>query len=392
MARHANRLKMEKQVAISGLLQLLNAVIADRTDLDLNCLAAKTVQHAINKGLGPLLFRAAKGNPRSATSVVYPLLQSADITARILVHEQLDGLQEILDALGDSACHVTLLKGISICETHYPEPQLRLMGDIDLLVVDDNVRNAVEDQLRDLGYRQQSHYPEEFYRTLHHSMPFFHPRRKIWIEVHRRLFPPTATVADDKVFSLDQITNQTLPREFRGVRCMQLTNEMQLIYTSSHWAEEFNSTRGLVPMLDVIYLLTRNTRVIGWDLILSWLPDTAAATHLFFMTSYLQQHGLITIPEEVNNSLRACTANLNHLNLSLLWWLIDRFLVEGRPYGRVLTEANVGIIWKTLLSRGTPASNLLSIPRNLALPPGNPRRFNLAFHLSRISSALGLRR
>lgn len=383
---------MEKQVAISGLLQLLSAVVADRSDLDLNCLAAKTVQHAINKGLGPLLFRTTRGNPHSTTSVDYPSLQSADITSRILVHEQLDGLQEILDALGGSACHVTLLKGISICETHYPEPQLRLMGDIDLLVVDDQIRNAVEVQLRDLGYRQLSHYPEEFYRTLHHSMPFFHPRRKIWIEVHRCLFPPSATVAEDKVFSRDLITNQTLPREFRGARCMQLTDEMQLVYTSSHWAEEFNSTRGLVPMVDVLYLLTRSTHAVDWDLILSWLPDTAASTHLCLMTSYLERRGLITIPEEVSNKLYACSTSLNHLNLSLLWRLIDVFLVEGRPYGRVLTGSNVGIIWKALLTRGSPASNLLSIPRKLALPPGDPRRLNPAFQLSRIAAALGLRR
>lgn len=383
---------MEKQVATSGLLQLLSAAVADRTDLDLNHLTATTVQLALDRGLGPLLFRATKNNPRSTASVLHPFLHSADITSRILVHEQLDGLQEILDALGSSARHVTLLKGISICETHYPEPQLRLMGDIDLLVVDDQSRNALEVLLRDLGYRQQSHYPEEFYRTLHHSMPFFHPRRKIWIEVHNRLFPSSATVAQDKIFSLDQITGQTVPREFCGARCMQLTDEMQLVYTSSHWAEEFNTSRGLMPMLDVIYLLTRNTREIDWDQILSWLPGTAASAHLFLMTSYLQHHGLITIAGEIGKKLRVCATNLNHLNLSLLWRLIDTFLVGERSYGRVLTGANVGIIWKTLLSRGTPVRNLLSIPRNLALPPGNPHRFKLAFHLNRIASALGLRR
>ena len=223
-------------------------------------------------------------------------------------------------------------------------------------------------------------------------MPFFHPLRKIWVEVHSRLFPPTATVADDKVFSRDQITSQTVSLEFRGVRCMQLTDEMQLVYTSSHWAEEFNSARGLVPIVDVFYLLTRSTHVIDWGLILSWLPGTAASAHLCLMTSYLERRGLITIPEEVRKKLLAYATNVNHLNLSLLCRLIDAFLVEGQPYGRMLTGANVGIIWKTLLSRGSPASNLLSISWNLVLPPGEPRRFNPAFQLSRIASALGLRR
>ena len=139
-------------------------------------------------------------------------------------------------------------------------------------------------------------------------------------------------------------------------------------------------------------LLTRNTREIDWDLILSWLPGTAASAHLYLMTSYLQRHGLIAIPEEVIKRLRALATNLNRLNQSLLWRLIDTFLVEGRSYGRVLTDANVGIIWKALLSRGSPASNLLSIPWNLALPPRDPRRLSPAFQLSRIAAALGLRR
>ena len=266
------------------------------------------------------------------------------------------------------------------------------MGDIDFLVADDQSRNAVQDQLRDLGYCQLSDYPEEFYRTLHHSMPFFHPRRKIWIEVHKRLFPPSATVAQDKIFSLDQIASQTVPREFRGASCMQLTDEMQLVFTCSHWAEEFNPIRGLVPMLDVLYLLTRNTREIDWELILSWLHGTAATTHLYLMTSYLLRHGLIAVPEEAIRRLRARATNLNRLNQSLLWRLLDTFLVEGRPYGRVLTEANAGIIWKTLLSRRTPVVNLLSIPWNLALPPGDPRRLSPTFQIKRIATALGLRR
>jgi hypothetical protein len=384
---------MKKQVATQGLLQLLGSVVTERTDLDLNLFDAATAQLALDRGLGPLLFRATKNNPLSAASPLQPLLHSADLTSRILVHEQLDGLREILNALGHSAHHVTLLKGISICQTHYPEPQLRLMGDIDLLVLDEQNRNALEMQLHELGYRQQSHCPEEFYCELHHhSMPFFHPHRKIWVEVHNRLFPPSSTVAQDKIFSLDHIASQTLPREFLGAPCTQLTNEMQLVYTSCHWAEEFNTSRGLVPMLDVLYLLTRSPQKIDWDQILSWLPGTAAAAHLYLMVSYLQHHGLITIPEEVEKNLRALAASLNDLTCSFLWRQIDVFLIKGQAYGRIATEANVGIIWNTLLSHGAPAKNLLSIPLNLAFPPRNPHRLSPAFQFSRIAAALGLRR
>ena len=83
---------MKKPVAMPGLLQLLRAASADRSDLDLNCLDATVVQQAVDRGLGPLLFRATKNNPRSSASSLQSILLSADITSRILVHEQLDGL------------------------------------------------------------------------------------------------------------------------------------------------------------------------------------------------------------------------------------------------------------------------------------------------------------
>lgn len=377
----------------TGILQLLQALVDKRSNLSLNEFSATTVQQAIDKGLGPLLLYVTKNNPESPTSTFYPFVQSADLTARVLIHEQLDGLQELLEALGVSSRCVTLLKGISICTSHYPEPQLRLMGDMDLLVIDEHSRNAVENVLRDLGYCQKSTYPAEFYRTLHHSMPFFHPRRNIWIEVHKALFPPTATVAyHKKLYSVEQIIEQTVPHWFRNIECMQLSHELQLLYTCSHWAEEFNPIRGILPIVDVLLLLTNDDKEMNWDLVLSWIPQTNASSHLYLMLTYLKHHNLISLPNEVDKKIRVSSTNLNAVGKLILWQLIDSFLIHGQPSGKILTQSNVGIIWKSLLSQGSAIGNLMSIPWNLGLPPGDSRRFNPGFQLRRIRSALGLKR
>lgn len=384
---------MRKNEAQTGILRILRAVVDKRSDLNLNRFSVATVHQAIDKGLGPLLLYATKDNPESSTSIFHPFVKSADLTARVLIHDQLDGLQELLETLGELSRSVTLLKGISICTTHYPEPQLRLMGDIDLLVIDEHIRNTTENILRDLGYSQKSPYPDEFYRTLHHSMPFFHPRRNIWIEIHKRLFPPSATVACDKrIYSIERIIEQTVPRQFRDSDCMQLSPELQLVYTCSHWAEEFNSTRGILPIVDVLLLLTHADKEMNWDLILSWIPQTNACSHLYLMLSYLEHCDLISIPEEVRKKLRFYSTNLNTVSQLVLWQLIDSFLIHGQPSGKILTQANVGIIWKSLLSQGSAIGNLISIPWNLGLPPGDSRRFSPGFQLRRIRSALGLRR
>lgn len=384
--------QMRKNEAQTGILRLLRAVVDKRSDLNLNRFTATTVHQAIDKGLGPLLLYTTKDNPESPTSIFHPFVQSADLTARVLIHEQLDGLQELLETLGASSRCVTLLKGISICTSHYPEPQLRLMGDIDLLVIDEHSRNAAENTLRDLGYCQKSSYPAEFYRTLHHSMPFFHPRRNIWIEIHKGLFPPTATVAcHKKLYSIEQIIEQTVPRRFRNIECMQLSPELQLLYTCSHWAEEFNPIRGILPIIDVLLLLTNVDKEMNWDLILPWIPQTNASSHLYLMLSYLQRYNLISLPNEVDKKIRASSTNLNVVGQIILWQLIDSFLIHGQPSGKILTQANVGIIWKSLLSQGSAIGNLMSIPWNLGLPPGDSRRFSPGFQLRRIRSALGLK-
>lgn len=110
-----------------------------------------------------------------------------------------EAVGEIIDACGRSVPSLTLLKGISISEECYPDPHLRLMRDVDLLIEKEPLSTA-KTALQELGYRQRSEGAAH-YRTHHHAEPFFHEEKQVWVEVHHALFSRYRRAASAWVFS-----------------------------------------------------------------------------------------------------------------------------------------------------------------------------------------------
>ena len=169
------------------LISLFEAIASARADLPLTGFTPGTIGWAIQSGLGPLLYRAGKDNAHNSTSGLWTDLKAADLTARVIMAEHLEAMCEIIDAC-DGRLPLTLLKGISIAEEYYPEPHLRLMRDIDILLPK-QCFPAVKTVLEQLGYRQEDH-PAALYANHHHAAPFFHEEKNVWVEVHHALIAP----------------------------------------------------------------------------------------------------------------------------------------------------------------------------------------------------------
>ncbi len=347
---------------VPRLISLLRAASQCREDLPLATFDEEQIRWAIETGLGPLLFRTTKAHPQASTSPLWPLLQGADLTARMLTSEQLDAMSEIIDACDGLVPTLTLLKGISICDQYYPEPHLRPMRDIDFLV-EAATHPTVESLLFKLGYRQQSKSPPEVYERLHHSMPFFHPKRGIWVEVHRGLFPRKSKVGAEKVFSLDNLITQLRPSEFQGRKVSRLSDEFQVVYIASHWACDFKFVGGMVALLDMIYLLKNNKDTIRWNRIVDWLEGSVASIDLYLMLTYLVKYKLIEIAPEILHELSLKQRSLGSLNLKIVHTLIDRYLVDGRVFGQILSHIDLDNIWDTLLKPGRSIPNLILATR-----------------------------
>jgi hypothetical protein len=195
-------------------------------------------------------------------------------------------------------------------------------------------------------------------------MPFYHPQRGVWVEVHRRLFSGHRGVATDKVFSLEHVKHQRRLSEFRGRQVYRLSNEFQIVYISAHWGSGSTIIDGMIAMLDIIYLLRNAREHLRWDLILHWLRGSTAALYLSLILTYLQQHHLIDIAPEIPKTLRADQTGIMRSNIKLLHIIMDYYVVAGKDFGPYCTAEDVNHVWRTLLSSGSPLQNLILVMRH----------------------------
>jgi hypothetical protein len=276
-----------------GLIPLLRAVAADTDRLDPDLFNDAAARWAIEVGLGPTLYRAVRnhpshGRPREA----FEWLQGSDLSGRVVVGEILDALEEILVSSDALAEQITLLKGASLSQFLYPEPHLRPMVDIDLLVTE-RARTQLESVLRQLGYRQRSSLPSEFYEAHHHGMPFVHGARSLCVEVHTALISRCAA-ARDRVFSSAHVSSRIEPAISRGHRTNRLSAELEIAYTCTHWALERGCLAGgVLPLVDVVHQVTQRGGELDWDRLLSDLDDSHAATHVRLALGYLERNAVI---------------------------------------------------------------------------------------------------
>jgi hypothetical protein len=336
---------------------LLRAAVEDRTDLVLGDFRPEQIRWAVDSGLGPLLRRATAGDLEARKSPLWPLVEGADLTARVMAGERLDAADELIRACEGRTLPLTLLKGISICEQFYPEPHLRFMGDIDVLA-EPTSAPIVEACLLELGYRRRSKYPSEFYEAHHHLTPLFHPRTRVWVEIHRGLFPVHSRVGAERAFGLANVAAELRPSTFRTHPVNRLSDELQVVYIASHWAFGLRRVGGIVGMLDLVYLLGRS-RALRWPRIFEWLNGSLASTYVYVLLSYLSDHRLVALAPDVLGELFARQRSFGRANLKVLHALLDRYVTEGREFGALVSARNFGILWKELQWPRSPSGNAL---------------------------------
>ncbi len=348
------------------LISLLEAISSNREDLALDDFDAVTIAWAIQSGLGPLLYRAVRRNARSLANSQRTSLMAADLTARIVIGEHFQAVREIANACQSSLPPLTLLKGISISEECYPEPHLRLMRDVDLLVAKESL-STVTSSLHQLGYRQLSN-DAAHYDKHHHLEPFFHQEKQVWVEVHHGLFSAGRRASSASIFSCENLAAQLRPSRFQGVEVCRLSLELQLVYLASHWAQDFTRIGGLVALVDTIYLLNRAGAGFSWEWILRTVNRSIPATYLYLLLSYLLRYDLVKIVPGLMRELSLSQRSFSRLGLKTIHRMIDDYLVKATGFGPLLSERSVGIIWNTLMLPGPILPKFALIPVNLSLP------------------------
>jgi hypothetical protein len=238
------------------------------------------------------------------------------------------------------------------------------MRDIDILVDAAEVADTVA-LLRRLGYRREP-VPGS-YEGHHHVHPLIHPRTRVCVEVHHRLFSAGALGADP-LFAPESVSAALEPFERNGRVLRRLNPEMQIAHVAAHWASSpklLTGRGGLLPVLDVALLM--KAHVVDGARLASFVQGSAAAPAVYALLAYAAARGLLTpAPSELLTLLRRRQRAFGPRTLRALFALVDRCMGEGRrlplPGARTVEEA----LWKSLFLAGPPLLNLARAPALLA--------------------------
>lgn len=179
-------------------------------------------------------------------------------------------LLQSLRALAAAGISVTALKGSWLAFHAYPQPALRPMRDIDLLV-DRDKAIAAYDTLRRAGFQPAAGNPGDLhaYVTLKHQLPALRcPHSGIVTELHHRCFhgsDGTADLTEDPAFAARLILG-----ELGGVPLNYVGREHQLLHLIVHSALDHQFDNGPGIFADIAMVIAGR----GFDWGIFW--DAAA--------------------------------------------------------------------------------------------------------------------
>jgi len=336
---------------------------------------------ALAAGLGPLLYRAIRDRPGTVSRELYDRLLGANLAAQVRHGELIDAALDVIELCLAAGVPVTLLKGISISEQHYPEGHLRPMTDIDILLPADAFM-SIETQLLRRGYRRG---PDTLGPDPHHGVPLVHPKRDVWLELHTALFQRNSILASNGGFNEHMLASHSLESTFHGLPVRRLSDELQLAYVASYWTQDLSDYRihpsFLPPMLDAIRILSVGSRRFNWDRLPELLTNDMSRASVYLLLSYLSRAGIVKVADPVLSGLALGQNLVSVAERTLIHSFIEYSLVRGRPF-RLFNSWH---IWVNCLEPGNHLAKVLKLPWRVLFPPGYPHRYNARRQLRRVA-------
>jgi len=146
----------------------------------------------------------------------------------------------------------------------------------------------------------------------------------------------------------------------------------------------------LIRLVDMLYLLYYSNDGFSWNKLIDCIRKSPlSAAYLYLVLSFFKKYNLVNIPVNVLSDLYRSQSRFNKLNVYILHSLMFRHLIEGRNYGKVLTENITHIIWKTMAhGNKSPVLSFLSVFWNVIFLPDHPKKYNPGLILNRIKKMI----
>lgn len=185
--------------------------------------------------------------------------------------QKLHALERLIAAFHRESVPLMLLKGAALLQTSYPDPSLRPMSDLDLMIRPADCERAAS-LLRDLGARSgQTLITNDFFPRFHYETEWNVPApgiAPVRIDLHVRPLRPlrvSRTMPDDALWE------SATPVSIGSAAALVPRPEYMLIHLAAHAA--FHGWERVMWVYDISRWIERCGDVLDWDLVLRRCRD-----------------------------------------------------------------------------------------------------------------------
>jgi hypothetical protein len=301
------------------------------------------IDFACKHGIAPILYHAIKDHPPPGLSDNYRhLLRDIYLGSAhrnmLLYHE----LGKVLRALREADIPVVLLKGACLADAVYGNIALRSMGDVDLLVKQQDMRKIVQ-ILGNLGYSAGYDFLiEDENASCHHLPPMIGPK-KLTIEVHWNIVDFNHFYALEEN-DLKSLWRRAKPIVIDGAPVFLLSPEDLLLHLCLHLSVHHLFDVRLRGFLDLKKVIQCYDNAINWETLQErachWGIDQAVRLSLYLADQWVG----LNLPERLKHDWR-----LKEIDPNLLNW------IEARIFGGTMPYAGMANLTEYIACRGIPA-------------------------------------
>ncbi|MBT8085170.1 MAG: hypothetical protein HKN35_13840 [Woeseia sp.] len=288
------------------------------------------ITYLCDLGLGPVAFNTYGKLLQAENPDGYSLLQSADLTTRVIYRQMESAAAELIKDLQNAGIKPVLLKGISTAFEYYSPPHLRLMGDIDILIAETEA-DAAMSRVAELGYEISDQDWQLYRKKGHHHLPAaYNPDSGITVEVHTGLFVPNEPMAAEPLFQPENLSAHSTEFDYKGIRASRFSPELQFVYTIAHWGVDGGWAINLASINDVVHILRRHEAAFDFELLSGWVTANPwIRANVFALVSYLGHAGMINISPSMEDLLTLAGKNIYGRRRELLAELLQKYPMNG---------------------------------------------------------------
>ena len=274
--------------------------------------------------------------------------------------KHLQELEELSLLFEKALTPIIFLKGSHLAFHVYPFPSLRPMGDIDIVVSEDNIQKAI-DVLLESGYRSD-YFTIDNVKKYHWHFPPFTKEGKKTIELHWTLIEPKLHTAETENI-MQWLFDETEEKQYGKGKALVFKPDAIVFQLMLHYGLNDDLRPSLKNLLDITVLIQKYQKEINWEVISNKIMETGLARR-FALIGWLAKNTVgANIPDHFFQALNVkLNEEIKDVAMNRIIHFSDIDLMSKRP---ALYHANLSQKIIIMLMNLFPSPSKLRFRYNL---------------------------